>query len=233
MGKRILVVDDNPEIINICRRALVSDGYQVLAAHDGTEALQVATREEPDLAIIDIVMPGVDGVQLCQSLRALRGLDTIPVLFLTGKSDITDKAAAYAVGADDYLTKPFDIRELLMRVRALLRRAAMVSTVSARPAELIVGDLRLDCRSFSLSTPEKTVPLTPVEFDLMYYMMSKPGKVHTSESLLAAVWGYPEGSGSTDVVRAHIKNIRDKIEPNRAEARYIRTVGRHGYCVGS
>nr|MBC7245889.1 response regulator transcription factor [Chloroflexota bacterium] len=229
-SKRILVVDDHVEVANLCKRALLSEGYQVSVAYNGVEALQCAERERPDLVILDILMPGIDGIELCKSLRATPGLSDLPILFLTGKQDITDKAVAFYAGADDYLTKPFDVRELLMRVRALLRRASPTWPKS-QPRELVVGNLRLDCHSFRLSTPEKTVLLTPVEFELLYYMMSRPGQVFSSERLLREVWGYPPGIGSSDLVRAHIKNIRDKIEPNSAQPRYIRTVGRHGYIL--
>ncbi|MGQ9493138.1 MAG: response regulator transcription factor [Anaerolineae bacterium] len=228
--KHILVVDDHVEVANLCKRALLAEGYQVTVARNGIEALQLIEKEKPDLAIIDILMPGIDGIELCKSLRAMPGLADLPILFLTGKHDIADKAVAFSVGADDYLTKPFDVRELLMRVRALLRRASPIWAKS-QPRELVVGNLRLDCRSFCLSTPEKTVLLTPVEFELLHYMMSHPGQVFSSERLLREVWGYPPGTGSSEVVRAHIKNIRDKIEPNSSQPRYIRTVGRHGYSL--
>lgn len=229
-NKRILVVDDQIDVVNLCKRALLMEGYQVLVAYNGVEALRLVEKERPDLAIIDILLPGLDGVELCKSIRATPGLSDLPVLFLTGKHDITDKAVAFSAGADDYLTKPFDVRELLMRVHALLRRTSP-TWAKSQPRELVVGNLRLDCHSFRLSTPEKTVLLTPVEFELLYYMMSHPGQVFSSERLLREVWGYPPGIGSSDVVRAHIKNIRDKIEPSSSRPRYIRTVGRHGYTL--
>ena len=229
--KCILVVDDQAEVANVCRRALEKEGYQVLVACNSEEAMQHCRRDRPDLVIMDIVMPEMDGIELCQLLRTALGLSGLPFLFLSGKHDITDKAAAYGVGADDYLTKPFDVRELTMRVRALLRRTKP-SWGDTKPRELTVGDLRLDCRAFRLTTPQKTVALTPVEFDLLYYLMSYPGEVQPSDKLLQNVWGYPPGTRS-DVVRTHMKNLRDKIESAGSPPRHIRTVGHHGYMISA
>jgi len=228
--ERILVVDDESQVRALCGRVLSTEGYQVSVARDGLDALNRAQQDAPDLVILDVLMPGMDGVELCQRLRAAPGFSSVPVLFLTAKLDITDKAAGFAVGADDYLTKPFDVRELLMRVRALLRRAA--PSQESGPKELKVGELLIDRQSFTITTPEKTVPLTRTEFDLVYYLMSHPSQVYSPEKLLNAVWGYPPGIGSGDPVRAHIKNIRKKIEPDRGVPRYLRTVKGHGYTVG-
>lgn len=227
----ILVVDDEPQIRALCVQALAGEGYEVLVARNGCEALQRAREGRPNLAIIDVLMPGMDGIELCRSMRATPNLSDLPILFLTAKKDITDKAAGFAVGADDYLTKPFDIRELVMRVRALLRRASPTWPES-EPGELIVGELRLNRGKRTITTPQKTILLTPVEYDLMHYLMSHSGQVHSSAELLQEVWGYPDGMSSKDLVRHHIKNIREKIEPDPSAPRYIRTVPRHGYTVG-
>jgi len=227
---KILVVDDEPQVRALCLQALAGEGYEVLVARNGADALQRVREARPNLAIIDVLMPGMDGIELCRSMRAVPDLSSLPILFLTAKKDITDKAAGFAVGADDYLTKPFDIRELVMRVRALLRRASPTWTES-ESGELIVGELRLDHGKRTITTPQKTVLLTPVEYDLMYYLMSHSGQVHSSAELLQEVWGYPEGMSSKDLVRHHIKNIRKKIEPDPSAPRYIRTVPRHGYIV--
>jgi len=227
----ILVVDDDREVAKTLERALVMEDYQVFVAHNGHDALLRARQETPDLAVIDIIMPGMNGIELCQRLRASPGLSSIPILFLTAKQEITDKAIGFGAGADDYLTKPFDIRELVMRVRALLRRASL-TWQGSEPKELTVGELRLDCRKFTVTMPEKTVLLTPVEFDLLLYLMSHAGQVFSPDKLLQAVWGYPAGTGNSDLVRVHIKNIREKIEPDPSLPRYIRTVQRHGYTIG-
>ncbi|MBM4429905.1 MAG: response regulator transcription factor [Chloroflexi bacterium] len=225
----ILVVDDDSQVRALCVQALASEGYEVACARDGQEALLRARETSPSLAIIDVLMPGMSGIELCQSLRA-RGLAGLPILFLTAKRDIADKAAGFAVGADDYLTKPFDIRELLMRVRALLRRTAPTRS-QFEPREVIVGDLRLDRSRRTLATKQKAVQLTPVEHDLMCYLMMHPGEWHSSQKLLREVWGYADTMGDSDLVRQHVKNIRDKIEPDPSQPRYIRNVRSHGYMV--
>lgn len=227
----ILVVDDDHGVVKTLRRTLVMEGYQVSVAYDGHDALLHAQQEAPDMAVIDIIMPGMNGIELCQRLRATPGLSNIPILFLTAKYEITDKAEGFGAGADDYLTKPFDIRELVMRVRALLRRASP-TWQEFEPKELVVGELRLDRHKFTITTPEKTVLLTPVEFDLLSYLMSHPGRVFSPDKLLQTVWGYPPGTGSSDLVRVHIKNVREKIEPAPSSPCYIRTIPRHGYIVG-
>jgi DNA-binding response OmpR family regulator len=229
-SQTILVVDDNPEIRSLCKRSLVGEGFPVAVARDASEALQQTLQAPPDLFIIDVGLPGMNGLELCAKLRSSPGLSRPPILFLTAKQDIADKAAGFAVGADDYLTKPFDMRELLMRVRALLRRASLPPEESV-PAQVTANELRLECHKYLLSTPEKTVSLTRVEFDLMYYLMTHAGTVHSAGKLLQAVWGYPPGLGCQALVRTHIKNIRKKIEPVPSAPRHIRNVGRHGYAV--
>jgi DNA-binding response OmpR family regulator len=231
MPKHILVVDDDFTVAKTEERALVMEGYRVSVAHDGHEALQIARRETPDLAVIDIVMPGMSGIELCQRLRGAPGLSAIPVLFLTAKSEITDKAEGFGAGADDYLTKPFDVREFVMRVRALLRRATL-TWQGSEPSDLVAGGMRLDRRKFTVTTREKTALLTPVEFDLLSFLMSHPGQVFSPSRLLQSVWGYPSDTGSNDLVRVHIKNIREKIEVDPSSPCYVRTVSHHGYTVG-
>jgi len=227
----LLVVDDDYGVARTVERTLAAEGYQVTVAYDGHEALQIVREKAPDMAVIDVVMPEMSGIELCRRLRTTPGLLSMPILFLTAKGEITDKAAGFGAGADDYLTKPFDVRELVMRVRALLRRKSLAEQ-GPEPAELIVGQLRLDRHKFTLATPEKTVLLTPVEFDLLSYLMSHPGQVFSPSKLLQIVWGYPPGTGSSDLVRVHIKNIREKIEPEPSSPRYICTVPRYGYTVG-
>lgn len=227
----ILVVDDDYGVASTVERALLLEGYQVMVARNGRQALEYVAARMPDMAVIDIVMPEMSGIELCQKLRMIPGLVSMPILFLTAKQAITDKAAGFGAGADDYLIKPFDVQELVMRVRALLRRVSP-AWKAAEPAEVVVGSLRLDRHKFTITTPEKTALLTPVEFDLLFYLMSHPGRVFAPDKLLQAVWGYPPGSGSTDLVRVHVKNIREKIEKNSSSPEYLRTVPRHGYTVG-
>ncbi|MBC7260341.1 MAG: response regulator transcription factor [Chloroflexi bacterium] len=225
---RILAVDDERSILDVIRRRLESEGYEVITARDGEEALKVALAWEPDIAILDVIMPKMDGLELCRRMREQPELAGLPVLFLTSRESVEDRIRGFEAGADDYLPKPFDLRELSLRVRALLRR------VRPAPAEadvLRVGRLALHLNTFTLDAGDRQALLTPVEFQLMQHLMKHPGVVFTSERLLREVWGYPAGAGSTDLVRAHIRNIRAKIEPDPAEPIYIRTVSRHGYTV--
>jgi len=224
----VLIVDDDPAIIKFVRANLEAEDYQTFSAMDGAEALQVIEKELPDLVILDIMMPRMDGFEVC---RQLREWSQIPIIMLSARGDEDDKVTCLEIGADDYLTKPFDVHELVMRVRALLRRASSVG-MGTEPTELTVGEMRLDRRKFTITTPEKTVLLTPVEFDLLSYLMGRPGQVFSPAKLLQTVWGYPPGTGSSDLVRVHIKNIREKIEPDPSSPRYVCTVPRYGYTVG-
>jgi DNA-binding response OmpR family regulator len=226
----VLVVEDDAQVRALCAQALTEEGFSVRVARNGVEALQRVEEQLPQIMIIDVVMPEMNGVELCRAMRRLPSAAGLPVLFLTARGDIADKATGFAVGADDYLTKPFDIRELVMRVRALLRRPAGASgTVVA--AVIDAGDLSLDPGQFTVTTPETTALLTPAEFDLLAYLMQNAGRIHSSQKLLEEVWGYKPLDGSADLVRRHIKNIRDKIEPTPSKPRYIRTVRPHGYVV--
>jgi len=228
---RILVVDDDAQVRALCAQALIEEGYAVLVARNGPEALRRAQEESPQLIVVDVLMPGMDGIELCRNIRSTSGLESVPLLLLTARGDIADKAAGFAVGADDYLTKPFDMRELTMRVRALMRRASRAqSEPGTQP--VIVGELRLDPAQFNISTPQKTVQLTPAEFDLMHYLMRHAKQVHSAQKLLVQVWNDPGHGGSCALVRRHIKNIRDKIEPMPSAPRFLRTVRSHGYTVG-
>ena len=229
--EKILLVEDDPDVRETCACALSNEGYQVVVARDGTEGLQRAREERPSLAVIDVYMPGMSGLELCKSLRNTSGVSNIPILFSTGGADITDKAAGFAVGGDDYLTKPFDLRELVIRVRALLRRAS-AGWRAYEPSELTVGALRMDRSSYTVTTAERTALLTPTESQLLYFLMSHPGCVFSSAVLLEKVWGYPPGAGTRSLVRAHILNIREKIEPVPSRPWYLVSVGRSGYTVG-
>jgi len=225
---RILAVDDERSILDVIRRRLESEGYEVITARDGEEALKVALAWGPDIAILDVIMPKMDGLELCRRMREQPELAGLPVLFLTSRESVEDRIRGFEAGADDYLPKPFDLRELSLRIRALLRR---VRPVPEGTDVLRVGRLALHLNTFILEAGDRQALLTPVEFQLMQHLMKHPGVVFTSERLLKEVWGYPVGAGSTDLVRAHIRNIRAKIEPDPAEPIYIRTVSRHGYTV--
>lgn len=229
----ILVVDDEERVALSIERSLQRE-YQVRVAYNGPDALRIARRSNPDLIILDIMMPGMDGLEVCRELRNDPILHDVPILFLTARGRIEDKIDGLEAGADDYLTKPFDVRELLLRVKAIVRRTSDGSKAEDNSVDTIsVGRLSLNCMNYQLITPEKTVLLTPVEFDLIYHMMSHPGQVFSGERLLREVWDYPSDTGSPDLVRMHIRNLRLKIEPQSNDPRYIVTVPRHGYTIAT
>ena len=225
---RILVVDDDRDVAGTIERTLKRKGHQVVVAYGGVQALQLIQGQRPDLVVLDIMMPRMDGIEVCQRIRTLPNVASVPILFLTAKGKIEDKIVGFEAGADDYLTKPFDLRELELRVKALLRRS-LPTEVPKTP--LKIGSLSLDPRTFELSVDNNILLLTPVEFELLYYLMRHAGEVVSTERLLQEVWEYPPGTGDPNLVRAHIRNIRSKIEPEPDNPTYIKTISRHGYLI--
>jgi DNA-binding response OmpR family regulator len=225
---RILVVDDDRDVAGTIERTLKRRDHQVVVAYSGIQALQLIQGQRPDLVVLDIMMPRMDGIEVCQRIRALPNVASVPILFLTAKGKIEDKIVGFEAGADDYLTKPFDLRELELRVKALLRRS-LPTEVPKAPLE--IGSLSLDPRTFELSVDGEVLLLTPVEFELLYYLMRHAGEVVSTERLLQEVWEYPPGTGDPNLVRAHIRNIRSKIEPEPDNPTYIKTISRHGYLI--
>lgn len=225
---RILVVDDDRDVAGTIERTLKRKDHQVIVAYSGVQALQLIQGQRPDLVVLDIMMPRMDGIKVCQRIRALPNVASVPILFLTAKGKIEDKIVGFEAGADDYLTKPFDLRELDLRVKALLRRSL---PTEAPKAPLEIGSLSLDPRTFELNVEDEVLLLTPVEFELLYYLMRHAGEVVSTEKLLQEVWEYPPGTGDPNLVRAHIRNIRSKIEPVPDNPTYIKTISRHGYII--
>ncbi len=224
----ILLVDDEQDVVWAVRHGLRADGYEVATAYDGVEALILARQRRPDLVILDIVMPRLDGFQVCQKLRSDASLAAVPILFLTAKGAIEDRIKGLD-SADDYLTKPFDVRELQSRVRALLRRSHPSPGIHADT--VAIGPLTLDANTYQVHVKENAVLLTPTQFKLLYHLMSHAGKVFSQRELLQQVWGYPLEAADLGLVRWHIKKLRDKIEPVATHPIYIRTVPRHGYAL--
>ncbi len=229
----ILVIDDDELVSRTLQRALKMYDYQVMTANSGIEGLQLARRHRPDLFILDIMMPGVDGYQVCRQIRGDPLLKDLPVLFLTAKAKDEDKIEGFRAGADDYLIKPFNMQELELRVKAILRRVMLDTAEQEDITEVNVGNIVLDCRAFKVSTPYGTSLLTNVQFDLLYHLMSNADRVFNSQQLLQDVWDYPRDTGSPELVRAHIKNLREKIEPTPSDPIYIRTIQGHGYTFSS
>lgn len=230
----ILVIDDDELVSRTLQRTLKLYDYQVMVANSGPEGLQLARRHRPDLFVLDIMMPGMDGYQVCRQIRGDPLLADLPVLFLTAKGKDEDKIEGFRAGADDYMSKPFNMEELQLRVKAILRRAAPVERGAPEPpTEIVVGNVRLDCRTFEVTTPNGTALLTNVQFDLLYHLLSNVDQVFNSQQLLQDVWDYPRDTGSPELVRAHIKNLREKIEPKPNDPIYIRTIQGHGYTFSS
>ena len=222
MSQTILVVDDELQIVRFIRAYLENAGFRVVTASDGQEALFVARDEKPDLVILDIMMPGMDGWDFIRRYRQER--DT-PVIMLTARVDETDQVLGLELGADDYVTKPFSPRTLVARVRAVLRRARGGPTP---PDVLRVGDVVLDRETHRVTVGGREVDLTPTEFNLLEVLLSAPGRVFTRADLLDRVLG-DEAYVFERTIDAHVKNLRRKIEPDPADPRYVVTVRGAGY----
>ena len=227
----VLIIDDDELVSRTLQRAFKLYGYRALVALSGGEGLQLARRDRPDLFVLDIIMPGADGYEVCRQIREDPLLKDLPVLFLTARDKDEDKIEGFQAGGDDYLAKPFNMDELQLRVKAILRRSmpGEDSPNLVDLTELCVGEVVLDCRNFEVRTPSGVSLLTNVQFDLLYHLMGNADQAFTSQQLLQDVWDYPRDTGSSELVRAHIKNLREKIEPQPRQPRYIRTVKGHGY----
>jgi two-component system, OmpR family, response regulator RpaA len=228
--QRVLVVDDDVEVAKSIEASLRKH-YQVSVVYSGIEAIKEARRHRPDLIVLDVVMPGMDGLETCRELRVDPALASVPILFLTALGRPEDRVAGFQAGADDYLTKPFNLEELQLRIAAILRR--VTQGTSTPVSTLTIKNLTLDRNSYQVTTNEKQVKLTPVEFDLLYHLMMHPNEVFNSDRLLQEVWDYPTESGSPDLVRMHIKNLRNKIEVDPSKPEFIITIPRRGYTITS
>jgi len=222
MPKTILVIDDEPKIAELCRDYLVAAGYAVLTAGDGPHGLAVARHDRPDLVVLDLMLPGMDGLDVC---RELRRDGNVPIIMLTARVEETDKLIGLELGADDYLTKPFSPRELVARVRTVLRRAAG----GGAAGEVIrAGTLTLDRARYKVSLPDREVTLTPTEFEILAALAGQPGRVFSRAQLLTVARGVAFESYER-AIDSHIRNLRRKIEPPEDEPQYILTVHGVGY----
>ena len=226
MGERtILVVEDEEAIAEAVRARLMAEGYRVLVAGDGPDGIRAVRAERPDLVVLDLMLPGMDGLEVC---REIQKDEWVPVLMLTARTEEADKAAGFAVGADDYLTKPFSLRELAMRIKAILRRRErMQATATQAPA--VHGPLNVDPARRRVTLDGEEVALTPLEFDILYTLVRDPGVVLSREQLMDRVWGYRDFAGGR-VVDSHVARIRRKLGVDGAEQRFIRTVHGVGYA---
>jgi two-component system, OmpR family, response regulator RpaA len=258
----ILVIEDDDIVARTIERSLRGEEFRVTLTNSGVEGLKAARRRPPDMVILDIIMPGMDGYTVCREMRSDPLLVEVPILFLTAKIKDEDKIAGFTAGADDYLCKPFNIDELILRMRAVLRRAnsqhqrnlqekasapaaAVAEAVEAAPEKenfsekgeerhrITVAGYVLDTRSYELITPHRgKIRLTPVQYELLHHLMRHPGEIFAPGRLLDEVWDYPSDTGSPDLVRVHIKNLRERLEDDPRQPSFIRTVPGYGYTVG-
>jgi DNA-binding response OmpR family regulator len=228
---RILVVDDEPDLVWAIQYSLRDAGYDVITANDGETGLAAARTHRPDLLILDVMMPQLDGLQVCWRLRRDPALASVPILFLSMRSAIEDRVTCLEEGGDDYLAKPFDLRELKARITALLRRGRGAAPPVEQHTWLLAGALALNVHTCEARVGGRSVQLTPAEFKLMHYLMKHPGKVFPSQHLLQEVWGYSPEAADVSLVRWHIRNLRAKLEPDPDHPMYIRTVSRHGFVL--
>ena len=225
-NSKILVVEDDRNLLDTLKYNFRKEGYNVIAAVDGAEALDVARREKPDIIILDIMLPKLSGFEVC---RILRKETNIPILMLTAKTDEVDKIVGLEIGADDYMTKPFSMRELLARVGAMLRRSKMTGMEPGpEQAILQIGDIKVDIARHNASKGTTKLDLTPKEFDLLAFLATNKGLVFSRDRLLEKVWGY-DFAGDTRTVDVHIRWLRQKIETDPDNPRHLVTVRGTGY----
>lgn len=249
----ILVIEDDDIVARTIERCLRGKEFQVHLANSGVAGLKAAHRKIPDLVILDVIMPGMDGFTVCKEIREDPILKEVPVLFLTAKIKPEDAIVGLSLGADDYLRKPFNVDELLLRVTAILRRTkhpenqaatsdtAILASIEQKTTPLNpasdchiirIGDYSLNTRTFMFSSPVKgDFRVTPVQYALLYHLMSHPNKIFSPSLLLEEVWDYPDTAGSADLVRVHIKNLREAIEEDPKEPTFIKTIKGYGYTI--
>ncbi len=225
-GNKILIVEDDRNLLETLAYNLGMEGYNVVTATDGEEALELARREKPDLIVLDIMLPKLNGFEVC---RILRKEMSVPIMMLTAKSEEVDKIVGLEIGADDYMTKPFSLREFLARVSALLRRAKITGAeLGSGTTPLLIDDLKIDVGRHVVSLRGKTLELTPKEFDLLTFLARNKGLVFSRDQLLEKIWGY-DFAGDSRTVDVHIRWLRGKIESNPNQPELLQTVRGVGY----
>ncbi|MBI3669046.1 MAG: response regulator transcription factor [Acidobacteria bacterium] len=223
--KRVLIIEDDRDIVELVRYNLASEGFQVIAASDGATGLAQLRKSPPDLLLLDLMLPKLSGLEICKEIRRDAALNRLPILMLTARGEEADRVVGLEMGADDYVTKPFSPRELVARVKALLRRAEPAGD-TARPIE--VGRLSIDPSAYRVTRGGKPVTLSTLEFRLLYYLASRPNKVFTRDQLLDAVWG-TERFVTPRSVDVYIRRLREKIEADPERPAHLKTVRGAGY----
>jgi len=229
-GNKVLLVEDDRTLLDVLKYNLTKEGHDVITACDGVEALNMARDKKPDLIVLDVMLPKLDGFEVC---RILRREMTVPILMLTAKAGETDKVVGLELGADDYMTKPFSMREFLARIKAMLRRSEMMKMVESSakettPSIIKVGGLEIDFARHKVSQSGTTIDLSPKEFDLLAFLLKNREQVFSRDQLLEKVWGY-DYAGDTRTVDVHIRWLRQKIEVDPANPRHLLTVRGIGY----
>ena len=227
-GRRVLVVDDDVKTVEVVSLYLKRDGYRVLAAYDGNEALRLAKESHPDLIVLDLMLPGIDGLEIC---RALRAESDVPIIMLTARTEEEDKLKGLDLGADDYIVKPFSTRELAARIRAVLRRLPEDAYLRG-PEEITRGQLTVNFVTHQASIAGRPLYLTPSEFKLLGVMVREPERVFSRAQLVEKVFGY-DYEGFDRSIDGHILNLRRKLEPDPVHPKYIRTVYGAGYTFAA
>lgn len=225
--EKILIIEDEPSILTLLSFNLEKSGYQVITAMDGKVGLEKAKKEQPDLIVLDLMLPGMDGIDICKSLRMDK--NNTPILMLTAKDDVLDKILGLELGADDYMTKPFSPREVVARIKAILRRAKVSGQAPrGEKSKISLGPLEINEEKYEAFFQSIRLELTPKEFELLLYLAKNEGRVMTRDQLLNAVWDY-DFVGDSRIVDVHISHLREKIETDTKQPRYIKTIRGLGY----
>ena len=227
--KRILIIEDDPDIVELVRYNLSKEGYQVAAVGDGVAGLEKVRKSQPDLLVLDLMLPKLSGMEVCKEIRRDQALKQLPILMLTARGEEMDRVIGLEVGADDYVTKPFSPRELVARIRALLRRTESIGTED-RPLQ--VGNLHIDPGSYRVVREGEPISLTALEFRLLYFLASKPNRVFTRDQLLDRVWG-TERFVTPRSVDVYVRRLREKIEADPQNPTYLKTLRGAGYLFES
>jgi two-component system alkaline phosphatase synthesis response regulator PhoP len=232
MSQKVLVVDDEQSIVTLLQYNLQQAGYDVVTAYDGEEGLNKVFTERPDIVVLDLMLPKMDGVEVCKAIRSEK--NNVPILMLTAKDDEFDKVLGLELGADDYMTKPFSPREVVARIKAILRRLQVSEQNSdiKQSSEIHIGKLKILPEHFEAYRNDELLELTPKEFELLIYLIERQGRVITREHMLNSVWNY-EFAGDSRIVDVHISHLREKIEDNPKQPQYIKTVRGLGYKLES
>jgi len=233
MGKKILIIEDEENIVDILSYNLGREGYDTLEAYDGKTGMQLTMEENPDLILLDLMLPGIDGFSVCKQVRAAGS--TTPIVMLTAREDEADKVLGLELGADDYITKPFSMRELLARVKANIRRGAMLPVAEPQKEQtgcIDLGRMVINTEQVQIIKDGVALELSQREYDLLYCLASQPGKVFSREALMEGVWNYEGYVGDVRVVDVAVRRLREKLEDDAASPKFIMTKRGMGYYYG-